>query len=301
MISWKSQGGYEYLLIAGSVILFFLLSFSFVYHVINYNSGQPTVSASNSNTYNSRGVDCYSQKIVLNWNDAQVQDCLTNYLVVAQAKQNCTAYGVLDYSKIRAYYAFTNGFSNDTLGLSTQVDSVNPNTTVGFPVTDTGQTFGGVDYIPAPNTDGFHITSFKNNPDWNGDFAFSMWIYFLSDADISIYNSTQSSFGNSAAYIKYASNVVSFGTKTNNLIQYGPVSGWFHFMVTNVNSNLSLYINGSLVNSTVFNGGFGSITGMQLWRGNNFGGVLDEIKFYSGTILPSIASYEYMCIRSQDA
>lgn len=300
MVRQKSQLGYEYLLIAGAVIVFFLFSFSIVYRVIQSNSDQSSVSTADSNAYNSRGVDCYSQEVKFNWNDAQTTDCLNNYFIVAQAKQVCSQYGVLDYSKIRAYYAFSGGSSSDTFGLSTQANSVNSNSPVGYPVVS-GQTFGDVDYIPAPNTDGFHITGFSRANNWSGDFAFSMWIYFLTEADISIYNSTQSSFGNSAAYINYDDNVVSFGTKTKTLIQYGPVNGWFHFMITKVNTNLSLYINGSLVNSTVFDGGFGSITGMQLWRGANFGGVLDEIKFYSGTILPSIAIYEYTCIRPQDA
>ncbi len=301
MIRQKSQMGYEYLLIAGSVVMFFLFSFFIIYRVLQSNPGQSTESSANSNAYNSRGVDCYSQRIKFNWNEVQVKDCLTNYFPIAQAKQTCSQYGVLDYSKIRAYYAFINGSSSDTLGLSTQVNPVTVNSSFTVHTHDDegkDEDFGDSDYVPAPNTQGFHITSFKTNPDWSGDFAFSTWIYFLTDADISIYNSTDSSFGNSAAYIDYTNNIVSFKSKTNILIQYGPLSGWFHFMVTKVDSNLSLYINGSLVNSTNFTGGFGDVTGMQLWRGANFGGVLDEVKFYSGTILPSIASLEFTCIKS---
>lgn len=301
MMNKKSQMGYEYILIAGSVIVFFFLGSIVIYNVIGTNSNQSTVLASKTNLYTNRGVDCNTQKVKMNWNDAQLADCVNNYFTVAATKQNCTQYGVLDNSKIRGYYSFTHGSKDDTLGLSDQDNPVNTDTPVGWPNDDKGHTFGDVDYIPAPNTNGFHITSFHKTNDWNGDFAFAMWTYFLTDADISLYNSTHSSFGNSAAYISYTNNTVSFGTKTTTLIQYGPVHGWFHVMITRVNTNLSLYVNGSLVNSTTFTGGFGSITGMQLWRGANYGGVMDEIKFYSGTITSAMAGLEFNCIRSQDS
>ncbi|VVB70093.1 Uncharacterised protein [uncultured archaeon] len=72
----RSQSGIEIFLLAVLVMVFFILAVSYFFQSV-YSTSNPT-RISSPTAYTTKGIDCVSQKVQLNWNDQQLQDCLTN-------------------------------------------------------------------------------------------------------------------------------------------------------------------------------------------------------------------------------
>ncbi len=275
----KAQGAFEYLLLIGGAILFVILAIAFITKTINTSSGSSSIAASQAAEFDAIRTDC-------------------------------NAYGVVNNQANKMYLNF-NSINDPWASHGTLNNGATLNATLRNFLNSYNTTFGNAQGV-STTTLGAWVNSTLSSATavGTGDFAFSAWIYPTASANngniINVSNNTGTADPmilnisiNSTGLFVGAQGFNADSGKVLSSLSGAFMNGWTHIMIKRQSSNLSLWINGTLNQSTTFATNVGNFYGINV--GNPaFAGQVDELKFYAGTVTDAMAKFEYRCVRPSD-